>query len=79
MYTNTIEKFGWILVHSLTLRPVRIGESIQSHTGEKYTAMGGTPPLHLGTDGRVSTNGFREFSPKVFGLSWQMLRFSKGK
>jgi len=79
----TVERDGWTLVRSESKVTVSHGEALHSFRGrsDSYTIVGGHPPRHAASTGRVyvvegsdlsnvSDYYCREFFPSVFGLEW---------
>jgi hypothetical protein len=65
----------WVLVREDTNLRVDAGDQVWSFRGEQSVLVGGEPPRHVGSTGRVmvraSTVGdVREYFPGVFGLAW---------
>ena len=75
-----IERDGWTLVRSDSKAPANRGDTITSFRGELAFLVGGQPPRHSASTGRVYVrekadieNGeqySREYFPSVFGLEW---------
>lgn len=60
---------GWCLVHRDSGRQVFLNDTVTCFMGEKDTVLGGRPPLHPASTGRVWTSR-GEFFPSVFGLEY---------
>lgn len=61
----------WRLIHEDTSAPVKVNEKIQGvHGDTDILIVGGYPPGHSGSSGRVYLSSGREFFPHVFGLKW---------
>jgi len=61
------------LIHSKSKKTVKVGETITSFRGEKYTVVSMTKPLHACSTGRIVVkNEHREceFFPSVFDCIW---------
>lgn len=66
---TTIAKNGWRLVHS-DGRGVAKKAPITDFRGEATIALGGEPPRHEASTGRVHTPE-GEFYPSVYNLRWE--------
>jgi hypothetical protein len=60
----------WVLVHAVGKAPVFVGEQVASRAGFPDTVLGGTPPQHPASTGRVAVKHAGEFFPSVFGMTW---------
>ena len=61
------------LIHSKSKETVKIGETITSFRGDKYTVVGMCKPSHISSTGRILVkNEHREseFYPSVFNCEW---------
>lgn len=65
-----ITKDDWVLVYE-DGREVNAGDEIQTKNST-YTVIGGRPPLHRASTGRVYTKDGREFFPSVLNLKWKL-------
>jgi hypothetical protein len=80
VYAQIIREGTWTLHYTIgdvITGPVRMGDKVESHRGEKYTVTGGQPPRHGGSTGRVyvteraGKHGYTaEFYPSVIGCKW---------
>lgn len=61
----------WTLVRQDTNLPVKPGDTVFDFRGEAFVLMGGRPPQHAASTGRVWLEGGGEYFPSVFGLAWQ--------
>ena len=66
---TTIAKNGWRLLHS-DGRSVAKKESVTDFRGEPAIILGGEPPRHEASTGRVHTSE-GEFYPSVYNLRWE--------
>lgn len=60
----------WVLVREDTNLRVDAGDPVWSFRGEQSVLIGGHPPRHAGSTGRVYVEGGGEYFPSVFGLIW---------
>lgn len=69
----------WELVHENTLEPVKDDERVKDFRCDDAIVIGGEPPAHDGSTGRVTvidnpdceSGGFvAQFYPTVYGLRW---------
>jgi hypothetical protein len=75
---------GMILIDPQTNQPAQIGSTVVCFRGESFKLLGGAPPRHAGSTGRIyvrhlanrqSDNGYEkeyetEFYPSVCSLKW---------
>lgn len=64
----------WVLVREDTNLRVDAGDQVWSFRGEQSVLVGGEPPRHIGSTGRVAVKAegnIREYFPGVFGLVWR--------
>ena len=63
-------KHGWRLVDAKTgTIPAMVGQTYKNFRGEPRKLLGGMPPLHPGSTGRVETDA-GSFFPNVIDLKW---------
>lgn len=68
---DPIAEDGWILVLIGTNEPVRCGDTVRNFRGGTTVVVGGRPPMHPSSTGRVWTEANQEFFPGVFDLVWK--------
>jgi hypothetical protein len=66
---NRISQNGWTLRRSNN-QPVLVNQAAISFRGDIATIVGGRPPTHFGSTGRVWTKAGGEYFPSVFDLEW---------
>lgn len=65
----------WMLVYTdtgLLNDVVEVGDIVTSFRGERAMVVGGTPPRHAGSTGRIAVDNGGEFYPSVFNCKWQL-------
>jgi hypothetical protein len=67
------EAARWTLVRSKSQKSVKMGTKLRLN-GESWTLVGGRPPTHPGSSGRVYVSSAKdeaEYFPHVFNLEWK--------
>lgn len=65
-----MQKHGWKLVDDKTgIIPAVVGQTYKDFRGEPRKLLGGTPPTHPASTGRVETDA-GIFFPSVIDLKW---------
>lgn len=74
---NTITQDGWMLIDEVTGWPVQLGEVRTSFRGETWSIVGGRPPQHAASTGRVwvrpvgaESGRITEYFPDVMDAQW---------
>jgi len=70
MIRKGIREAGWVLVDKMHC-VVFAGSKIKDFRGAVETIVGGRPPQHEASTGKVWTADGREYFPSVFDLKWR--------
>lgn len=67
---NPITQPPWRLVLAANNEPVYANQKYPNFRGQMHSIIGGHPPEHNGSTGRVYTDNGSEFFPNVFDMKW---------
>lgn len=67
---SMITQKPWRLVTQVSDKPVYEDSQHKDFRGQLHIIVGGQPPLHSASSGRVHTSDGNEFFPQVFDLKW---------
>jgi co-chaperonin GroES (HSP10) len=66
-----ISKNGWVLVDETTNRPIRVGDLRKDFRGDNYKVLGGQPPQHSASQGKVWQDEYGAMHyASVIGAKW---------